>query len=233
MKRHLMIFVGVALLALSLSGTAFGQWATPPDSSDAPTWYGNTADPHFYGYWNDTGTVFDYVCDYTANVSCPDCATLAYEITEEIFADTSGGTLDTTVINVSVDNCYDAANMKYFFLFMSGTGPAPSNRAILRNAEPEESQWFAYDRSAGGDADNWWIRVTARIYPQPESELIQLSIVDSLGIGVAVTECWVGTQCLYHEIPTLSEWGLIILSLLILTLVTVVMTRRKRAQVPA
>ena len=32
-----------------------------------------------------------------------------------------------------------------------------------------------------------------------------------------------------RDIPTLSEWGLIIFSLLILTLITVVMTRRKRA----
>ncbi|MCP4569283.1 MAG: IPTL-CTERM sorting domain-containing protein [FCB group bacterium] len=36
-----------------------------------------------------------------------------------------------------------------------------------------------------------------------------------------------------RDVPTLSEWGLIIFSLLILTLITVVMTRRKRAMAGA
>lgn len=63
-----------------------------------------------------------------------------------------------------------------------------------------------------------------------------------IGIALADDDCTAETQGagtvelrLYcnRDVPTLSEWGLIIFSLLILSLITVVMTRRKRAMAGA
>lgn len=65
-----------------------------------------------------------------------------------------------------------------------------------------------------------------------ETLVIELLLTDAdctaeFGAG-AFNSCELRIYC-NRDIPTLSEWGLIIFSLLILSLITVVMTRRKRA----
>ncbi len=54
-----------------------------------------------------------------------------------------------------------------------------------------------------------------------------------IATGVVDTSHYAGRLVTAETIPTLSEWGLIIFALLILTLVTVVVTRRRRAMARA
>lgn len=218
MKFKSLLILCVLLLAFSGSTFAQDEWATPPDSSNAPDWWGTFVD-HYYGYWNATGAPLDDTCDYTGT-PC-ECSGLTHTVTETaVEADTE--------IEVYLGNCYVDANIKRVFVFITGTGATPAPGDIILDTDAG-SAWLHRQVNTGGDGSNWWVRVHAYIDPQPDWETVTFTIVG----GGTVTECWAGSLCREHVIPTLSEWGLIIFSLLILTLVTVVMVRRKRATVPA
>ncbi len=75
---------------------------------------------------------------------------------------------------------------------------------------------------------NWSVEVQVTIKPQPERHIIQFEIPGARALSV--TESWASSCCTPTEdVPTVSEWGLIVLTLLAMTGGTVILGRRRTA----
>jgi hypothetical protein len=186
------------LFALAV-GLQAQTWEPPPEAN-APDWYGGG--PNYrYLYWDGLGTYDD------ANEDC---------------AGAGDASLAADTLIISLDNCAVPDNDKKFFAYVTGTGDTPLRSGILLVAEG----YVVVTKSTtlDGDGSTWWVRIEGSIHPQPDAE--QLKIV--LPSGAAMTECWAGSRCYTHSIPTLTEWGLIILTLVMLGTMTFVFVRKRR-----
>jgi hypothetical protein len=209
--RIMLVIVSVVLLCLVAGAQAQG-WV-PPAEAKAPSWY-TTTGAEYYRYlkWDAIGSyvVASSVCNYCASdCGCEACGTLPG--TTAMVGDT---------LNITIGNCESISRVKLLFAYITGTGPAPVRSGISVSSDKRVVVRSVRINDLGG---SWTVRIEASIHPQPNSETISIAMP-----GAAMSQCWAGSRCFAETIPTLTEWGLIILAVLLLATMTFVLIRRRR-----
>jgi hypothetical protein len=139
-------------------------------------------------------------------------------------------------VTVKLGNYFIAGNRKSVYIRVRGSGGLnlnPPNTAVIQgigySPNPNSAVEYlspVYNVDALG---NWFVDIHAGINPQPDKVLLTFNVPGT----PVVTEAWASECCTEKNIPTLSEWGLIIFALLILTLISVVVVRRKTVMATA
>jgi len=129
--------------------------------------------------------------------------------------------IDETTVTVTLGNYYVQENKKRVLIYVEGTGATaePGNHKL----EPTATYTFETVPPADGA---WYIKVEATIIPQPEQVLLTFEVPGTPKLSHA----WASECCTpRRDVPTVSEWGLIVMTVLVLTAGTIVLGRRRRA----
>ncbi len=226
MKRILTAWaslLAVILMVAFLPVPAAAQiGVTPP-----PAGWSNCVDCKVYAYWSGSGSPSQWDCNYD------DCV-----------AGHCGANLDSTTIvvagntvTVKIGNYYIASRIKNVYIGIQGSGGLnlnPPNNIIVQgigySPHPNSTVEYLTPTAFGVDASGKWsVEVRVKVTPQPDRVILTFTVPGT----PIVTKAWASECCTTSKVPTLSEWGLIIFALLILTLITVVVVRRKTGWQPA
>jgi len=210
MKRFLILTLvfSFGILTTGGAGNAFAQ--------GDPSWWGDTCD----GCW------FKEVWTNSSGIECQynDCGTNGCgDIAVEVVGNT---------VTVTVWNKYVPINDKRAMIRVEGTGATgdpesvvvqgkglygnPDSDAPVHNSPP----------LIGIDGATWYVEVDVSIHPQPDRVVLTFDVPGAPVVG----EVWAWECCTRQEhIPTVSEWGLIVMALLLMTAGTVVIGRRRPA----
>jgi len=226
MKRTLTVWaslLAVILMVAFLPVPAAAQnYVTPP-----PEGWSNCDSCAIYAYWTGPGSPstdsLHWYCNYES------CA-----------PGHCGANLDSTKISVvgnavtvKIGNYYIASLEKIVYIKVEGSGGLknnPPNSIVVQgiryspnpNSTVTDRAPTQYSVDASG---NWWVVVRVLVTPQPDRVILTFNVPGTL---VIVKKAWASECCgPINSTPTLSEWGLIIFALLILTLISVVVVRRK------
>jgi hypothetical protein len=169
---------------------------------------------YVYGYWEAEGspTVGNWLCNYE---DCAPGQCGPIQAATSIHIDNV-----TNIVTVTLGNAEVLENRKHVFIRVEGTGATdePGNH----NLDPLAAYSFETAPPVGGD---WYVEVEATITPQPDEVVLTFEVPGT----PALVRAWAGECCTpIGPIPTVSEWGLIVLTLLLLTAGTVVFGRRRR-----
>jgi len=222
MKRTLTVWASLLAVILMVAflpvpGAAQVGVTAPPEG------WSNCQNCKVYAYWTVPGSPLEWDCNYD------ECAT-----------GHCGANLDSTTIvvagntvTVKIGNYYIASLEKRVYIKVEGSGGLknnPPNNIIVQgigyspnpNSTVTDRAPTQYSVDASG---NWWVVVRVLVTPQPDRVILTFNVPGTL---VIVKKAWASECCgPINSTPTLSEWGLIIFALLILTLISVVVVRRK------
>lgn len=174
-------------------------------------------------------------CDYT---TCDpdaqdDCVALVND--EDINV-----VVDVDTVTVRVWNWFIKEQEKEVYIRVEGTGAsdvplgvnvAGNNDVLDRPVYPESYVEIVGVPDVGNDTGAWWVEVHAIIRPQPHEDVLVFQ-VPGIDAGGAVTEVWAWSDCTGRtDIPTVTEWGVTVMTLLLLSAATVVLVRRRVAVV--
>ena len=138
----------------------------------------------------------------------------------------------TGVVTVTLGNRRTITREKHVFIRVEGDGgnfPNPPLNADLKGISPgfpdsnvQSVGAIGYSVDAGG---HWFVVIEAIITPQPDQVVLTFDVPGT----PVLTEAWASECCNPPPIPTVSEWGLIVLTLLLLTGGAMVLRRRRAA----
>ncbi|MEK6798757.1 MAG: IPTL-CTERM sorting domain-containing protein [Planctomycetota bacterium] len=138
-------------------------------------------------------------------------------------------------VTMTLDNVKIQTNCKDLYIRVEGTttnGQAPSAIKVEGNNIGKGDSCFSGTAQATVNGGTWTLLVDASLYPQPDDVVLTFT----LPTGGQVTKAWAGDCCHqkcghYETCPTVSEWGLAVLTLLTLAAATIVIARRRAATV--
>jgi hypothetical protein len=216
------LYSGVTLLLVF--GVAIVVGARPALAEDPPWWEDECVDCAFRAYWDETAGGSTVECSYEPCDA--DCTALPSGEDIDVQVDRQGATVTVTIWNAHVPTNTKKVKIKVtgtgatgdpHNITVSGVGPtgAPQSSVTIESTSVDET---------GG---TWSVEVEATLRPQPHRVVLTFQ-VPTAGRAVAATAAW-AWECCSPTIPTVSEWGLIVLTLLLLTAGGIVIARRRRS----
>jgi hypothetical protein len=214
MKRCLILVV------LALAVLATSSWSQIPPPPSPADWFNCEGGCYVYAYWTGPGVATAWECSYApcGGATC------------EAMKAASPLAVNGTTVTLTIDNAAVPENDKQIKVIIKGTGatgvPDTDHMTVVAGASQVRITGLA--GSYNPDDGTWAVSFAALIIPQPDQVVITLTVPGT----PAVTDAWVDECCLPHRpsagVPSLTEWGMIILALLLLGSGVYVMRRRRR-----
>ena len=227
----LVLAVVVGTLVMGGSGEALAQVASDPDSNEFPEWWDIPRACSAQVHWDapPAGTTYatdaTWDCGYDGDCEVPDCSCVVLEEATNVEIN-----FTTRVVTVTLEDCYYEPWDKAAFFYVRGNGPAPDVNTFQVEGKNDSAPDSTVKEKRKGvevvSGTEWGAYILVHIEPQPDRAVFTFTLPPTAGIvGV-----WAGDYCA-RNIPTVSEWGMVVLVLLLLTAVTIVVGRRRRAAV--
>lgn len=145
-------------------------------------------------------------------------------------------------VTVTLGNIRSFDHSKFVCIYVRGNadweGSYPTNINILGRLDNQNnSDWNPHECISGSMGGGIWaVKITGGFSPQPEEVIITFCVIrtalpsDPYYAAPKILEAWAGEICVgpYRKIPTLTEWGLVVLAVLLLTAAIWILWRRRR-----